>query len=187
MIKFVLHGGNLGDKNPDNFGFFKEMVIGNKRNLNLLMTYFSSDEYKVEDKFKRHSETFRYFANNKSIDFKLAEVNNFSEQVEWADVIYLAGGFATDKLVKNLSLTKHLEKLLESKIVGGSSAGAGCLAKYYYGNETQKIEEGLEILNIKTFCHYKPKDKEIVEKLSAYKEKLPLLVLPNYKWVIMYK
>src|SRR3989344_4727734 len=171
MIKFVLHGGNLGDKNQDNYGFFKEMTIGNKENLNLLMTYFASDENKVEDKFKRHSETFRYFAKGKNVEFKLAEVNNFPEQVKWADLIYLAGGFATDKLIKKLAVTKNLGKLLEGKVVGGSSAGVNCLAKYYYGNEVQKIERGLGILDIKSYCHYKQGDIKIIKKLASYKEK----------------
>ena len=187
MIKFVLHGGDLGDKNRDNYGFFKEMTTGNSRNLNLLMTYFANDENKVEDKFKRHGDAFRYFAKDKSTDIKLAEVNKFPEQVKWADVIYLAGGVATEELVNKLSLIKNLEKLFDGKVVGGSSAGANCLSKYYYGNESQKIGNGLGILNIKTFCHFKQKDTKFVEKLASYKEKLPLLVLPSYKWVVIFK
>jgi peptidase E len=151
------------------------------------MTYFSSDEDRVEDKYNRHSTTFRRFAKDKIVNFRLAKVHEFAEQTKWADAIYLAGGFATSLMVKGLALTKSLDKLFEGKIVGGTSAGANCLARYYYGNEIKKIEEGLGILNIKTYCHYKPENRKTVEKLASHKEKLPLLVLPNYKWVIMYK
>ena len=187
MIKFILHGGNFGDENSDNTGFIKEITAGDKKNINFLINCFACDDNKVDDKYARHTIKFKHFGKGKKINFKLAEVGIFSEQVKWADVIFLEGGASTDRLVDKLSLTKDLEMLFEGKVVGGSSAGVNCLAKYYYGNEIQKIEAGLGILNIKTFCHYEAKDKEVIEKLAAYKEKLPLLILPNYKWVVMYK
>jgi hypothetical protein len=82
MTKFILHGGNLGDENIDNYGFFEEMVRSSKPDLNLLMTYFSSDEDRVEDKYNRHSTTFRRFAKDKIVNFRLAKVHEFAEQTK---------------------------------------------------------------------------------------------------------
>ena len=187
MTKFILHGGHAGDENSDNHSFFKEMTQGSKKKINFLINGFACDYDKVDDKFRRHADKFRNFSKDKKINFKLSELDKFSAQLKWADVIYIEGGAATEGLVKKLSLTKNLDKLLEGKVIGGSSAGVNCLAKYYFGNTSQKIGKGLGILNIKTYCHYDPKDKKVIEKLASYKEKLPLLVLQNYKWVVMYK
>lgn len=187
MIKFILHGGNLGDNNSENYGFFREMSFGHTKKTNLLMCYFAAEKKNINDKFVRHSKKFKNFAKSRKINFILADEDKFVEQIRWSDVIYLAGGFSTDDLVRKISIVKELPRIFDGKVVGGSSAGANCLAKYYYGNEIKKIEKGLGILNIKTYCHYKPEDRKIVEKLVSYKEKLPLLVLPNYKWVVMYK
>src|SRR3989344_5814568 len=163
MIKFILHGGNLGDNNKDNYSFFNESTRIKSKDVNILMCYLSSeDENIISDKFRRHSSKFKRFAGGKSTHFKLAEVDKFSDQVKWSDLVYLAGGFETSDFVEKMSVTKNLELLFEGKVVAGSSAGVNCLAKYYYGNTIQRIESGLGIINIKTYCHYKPGDEKIV-------------------------
>ncbi|KKQ26127.1 MAG: hypothetical protein US62_C0009G0013 [Candidatus Woesebacteria bacterium GW2011_GWA1_37_8] len=186
MIKFVLHGGDFGDKNSDNIGFYKEMTSGRNKPINFLINCFSCDENRVLDKFQRHSALFKKYCAGKTIVFKLADEDKFIKQLKWADVVFFEGGGSTEKLVEKLSKYDNFDKLLENKVVGGSSAGANCLSKYFYGNMSQKIGKGLGILNIKTFCHYVSGDYKITQELSEYKEKIPLLILPNYKRVVIY-
>lgn len=81
----------------------------------------------------------------------------------------------------------RIEELFEGKIIGGSSAGSYVLGRCYWGNDSHMLGDGLGILNIKIFCHYKPADKKNLETLKEFKEDFPILVLPDYKWVVFYK
>ncbi len=187
MIKFVLHGGDAKPKNKDNIGFFSEMTDGLRGRIKILFNCFACDDEVIADKYKRNCEKFKLYSVNKNLKFALADPKKFVRQIKWADVVFIHGG-STEKLVnKLLPFISQFENLLEGKVVGGSSAGVYCLSKYYYGNVSQKIGKGSGILNIKSYCHYDPKDRLVVEKLASYKEKLPLLILTNYKWVVMYK
>lgn len=186
MIKFVLHGGNTSENNRDNNSFFREMTVSNKRKLRILLNYFSREKSYQPKLFKQDVTRFKKLSLVKNLDFMLAEPDKLSQQLKQADVMYMRGGW-TEWLVKKLALTKDLEKLLSNKVVGGSSAGVYALTKYYLGNDAKRIGKGLGILSIKAYCHYEKKDTDIVKKLSSYKEKLPILVLPNYKWFVMYK
>lgn len=186
MIKFVLHGGNTSEVNKDNNSFFREMTVNQKKSLKVLLCYFACEEEDIDKKFKQDIGKFKKYSIKKKLEFDVAEVKTFGEQIKKSDAIYLRGG-NTSWLVNKLMRTKDLEKLLEGKVVGGSSAGVYCLAKYYFGNDSKKLGKGIGVLNIKAFCHYRNNDTIIIEKLTSYKEKLPLLILPNYKWVVMYK
>ncbi len=186
MIKFVLHGGIIKPRNKDNNSFYQELTSGFRGRVNILINCFARDNSVVEEKFKRHVKRFLSNSLNKNLKFVLAEKDKFSEQVKDADIVYFDGG-DTDKLIGELSLMKNFEKLLDGKVIGGLSAGVYCLAKYYYGNDIRKIGKGLGILPIKAYCHFEAKDIDVVKKLTTYNEELPVFVLPNYKWVVIYK
>jgi len=185
MTKFVLHGGSVGDENEDNFGFFKEMTQIDKGQVNFLICCFACDKDRVEDKFRRHSDLFEKYSDGKVIDFYLADENIFEKQLGLADVLFLEGGGSTEQLVEKLSKFGKFSSLIEGKIVGGTSAGANCLAKYFFGNMSQKVGKGLGVLNIKTYCHFPESDNKNVSKLANYKEILPLILLPDYKWMVV--
>ncbi|MDP3093492.1 MAG: Type 1 glutamine amidotransferase-like domain-containing protein [bacterium] len=117
----------------------------------------------------------------------MASENDFAEQVRNADIIFLAGG-KTFRLVKKLSKFPDLERSFKNKIVVASSSGVYVLSKYFCTNFPPKLGKGLGILNIKTFCHYDQKTYgKWLKKLIAHKKSLPILTLPNYKWVVIYK
>jgi len=59
------------------------------------------------------------------------------------------------------------------------------LAKYYLSEDKKSIENGLEILNLKVFCHYTKDGRENLEKLKQHKEKLATIVIPDYKYVVL--
>jgi hypothetical protein len=186
MIRFVLHGGDTSEKNCDNNSFFKEMTLGKKGKVQVLLNYFARPDWEIIELSKQDIKRFKLESVNKNLEFDVAKNNEFSKQLEWADVMYMRGG-VTSLLTKKLSRTPNLENLFDGKTIGGSSAGVYALVKYYFCNDEKKIGKGLGILNIKAYCHYGQKDREVVEKLASYKEKLPLLVLPNHKWTVIYK
>jgi peptidase E len=186
MIKFVLHGGNTSEVNRDNNNFFKEMTVSNKKRLRILLNYFARDKYELNEVSGQDIKRFKKLSVVENLNFEIAQPGKLSEQLKYVDVMYIRGG-STERLMKQLLLTKDFEKCIDGKTIRGSSAGVYVLAKYFYSNDSKIIGKGLGILNIKTYCHYEPTDIKIVNKLASYKEKLPLLILPNYKWVVMYK
>lgn len=186
MTKYILHGGDTREINPDNNGFFREMTLGSKDKILVLLNYFAREDSEVEGLAEQDKQRFLQNYDGKDLEFEIAHPEQLIGQISRADVMYMRGG-ETNWLKEKLLKTPNLTELFKNKVIAGSSAGAYVLSKYYWGNDTNKLGDGLGIINFKTYCHYQPKDSGILNKLTAYKEKLPLLVLPNYKWVVFYQ
>lgn len=186
MTKYILHGGYTREPNSDNDSFFREMTLGINGKVRILLNYFATvEESKNEKYFKEETERLLQNSGNKELEFEVAQIEKLKEQLEKADIMYMRGG-SNRKLLEAISKTPDLEKLFEGKVIAGSSAGVYALSKYYVSNDSGKIGEGLGILNIKCYCHYEEGDRN-VPKLKKYKEDLPILTLPNYKWAIFYQ
>ncbi|OGD00559.1 hypothetical protein A2972_01650 [Candidatus Amesbacteria bacterium RIFCSPLOWO2_01_FULL_47_33] len=187
MTKFILHGGNSSAEIADNESFFLEMLAGTGEKVRILLNYFSrKDDSDIQKCRVQDTARFRQMDADKQLEFEIADTKNFSGQLKACDVLYVRGG-ETEKLVQKMKLTNNLENLIKGKIIGGSSAGVYVFAKYYWENDEDKIGEGLGITNIKAYCHYSPQENEKLNKLALYKEDLPVLTLPNYKWVVFFK
>lgn len=186
MTKYILHGGNSKDVNPDNDSFFREMTLGLSGKVLVLLNYFSREDEEIDTLVEQDKQRFLQNSDNKDLSFEVANVDTLSEQIQRTDVMYMRGG-ETQKLVDKMKTVGYIEKLFANKVIGGSSAGVYVLAKYYWENDNGKIGDGLGIFDFKAYCHYEPQDKDIVQKLLDYKEEKPLLVLPNFKWQIFYK
>jgi len=100
--------------------------------------------------------------------------------------MYMRGG-STAKLLSDLEKTPNLKDLLEGKTIAGSSAGAYAICKYSLSNESGEFRDGLGFLNMKCYCHHRNGEEENLRKLLEYKEDLPIITLPDYKWVVIYK
>lgn len=185
MTKFILHGGDTSEANPDNNNFFAEMTRGTKGKTLVLLNYFSRKDSDVERCAKQDKKRIIQLSKNKNLDFEIANSQTITQQLKRAQIMYMRGG-DTSKLLKVMSKIPNLHKLLKNKIIAGSSAGVYALAKYYWSNSKRAIGKGLGVLNFKVYCHYKPEDTKIIKKLLAYKENLPILTLPNYKWVVIF-
>lgn len=183
MTKYILHGGYTRESNEDNAGFYKEWTQGLNSRIKILLCFFAEFKEKYFDEDKE-----RLIAQSEIKDFQLeiARIENFEEQIENSDVIYFRGGSMTN-LLGELRKFPNLENLFSGKVIVGSSAGAYALSKYYWNNDKNTLDDGLGILNIKCFCHYKNEDKKDLEKLLEYKENLPIITLPDYKWVTIYQ
>lgn len=186
MTKYILHGGDTRKINPDNDSFFREITLGGKNKTLVLLNYFARQDSDVESLAEQDKKRFLQNRDDKNLEFEIAHPEQLANQLSRADVMYMRGG-ETNWLKEKLLRIPNLAELFKNKIIAGSSAGVYVLSKYYWGNDSNKLGNGLGIINLKTYCHYKSKDRNIINKLIAYEEKLPLLVLPNYKWVIFYQ
>ncbi len=124
--------------------------------------------------------------NKKNLRFILADdiTNTFIEQIKNANTIYLRGG-DTDVLKNILGKVKNLNQLFQNKIISGSSAGAYVLSTYYYTNSKNKIEHGLGVLPIKTFCHYTEEKSDTLNMLKTYNEDLEIYAIPEEKFFVI--
>ncbi len=183
MTKYILHGGYTRERNFDNDSFYKEWAQGLKGRIKILLCFFAEFKEKYFDEDKE-----RLLKQNENKDFQLeiATVDSFEDQVKSSDVIYFRGG-SMSNLIGALRKFPNLEKHFSGKVIVGSSAGAYALSKYFWNNDKNELQDGLGILNIKCFCHYKNEDKENLKKLLDYKENLPIITLPDYKWVTIYR
>lgn len=186
MTKYILHGGNTREINSDNDGFFREMTQGSKGRTLVLLNYFSKISNEVEKFAGQDKGRFLENSENKDLEFEIAQTDKLAEQLARAYVMYMRGG-ETGRLLEKLSQTPNLQKHFSGKVVAGSSAGVYALAKCYWSKDLGRLGDGLGILNLKAFCHYKREDEASVEQLFHYKEKLPLLVLPDYKWQVVFE
>jgi len=186
MTKYILHGGDTSYINPDNDGFFREITLGTKGKTTILLNYFSRKDDEVEKCAEQDEQRFLQHSENKNLAFEIARPENLAEQLGRSDVMYMRGG-ETKKLLDALSLTKNIEKLFKNKIIAGSSAGAYALGAHYWENGTDEMGNGLWVLEFKVLCHYTPERNDRIEKLLKYGKEMPLLILPDYKWVVLFK
>lgn len=186
MTKYVLHGGSSNVDHPDNDSFFREMTLGMEGKTNILLNYFSRKDDEIEKCAGQDKERFLRTSENSDIVFEVATRENFVEQLQLADGMYMRGG-ETKKLVADLSGIENIQELFKNKTIGGSSAGVYVLAKYYWENDIDELGSGLGVFNIKAFCHYTTDQKDKVGKLLAHGEALPLVTIPDYKWLVFFK
>jgi peptidase E len=186
MTKFILHGGHTRIVNPDNNSFFKEITADTQDKALILLNYFSRDGNEVEQCASHDKRRILENSSNKELEFEVADINYFSDQIKRAQAIYVRGG-DTKKLVAEMSKVHNLAGLFKDKTIAGSSAGLYFLTKYYWSNDRKQIEEGLGFFSIKAYCHYRPEENENIKQLLSYKEDLPLLTLPDFKYVVWFK
>lgn len=186
MTTFYLHGGKITTNTPKNKQFFSEIVANLKTPPKFLLVCFAQPKERWSQSLKKTSKTILDFIHPLPATFELADNNTelFIQQVNNSNIILLRGGNEL-LLKKHLTTVPHLSSLLKNKVVAGTSAGANIFSRYYYTNDRQKIETGLNILPIKTFCHYNETKKEQLNKLDNYKEKLELYPIAEENFFII--
>lgn len=185
ITKYILHGGNTSEENLDNHAFFRELANINKRSPQILLCYFAKDDSKWEELAEQDSKKI-ISTSNKDINFEIATKKRFREQAKKSDLMYFRGGH-TKPLLDTMKDIRGWENDIEGKIIAGSSAGTYLVSSYYHTNNTKQLGEGFGLLDIKTYAHFdEKKDQDILEKLSNAAEDLPILAIPEYKFVVMY-
>lgn len=187
MIKFILHGGGTSLPTQENKRFFSEIVKGLPDPVEILLVYFAQEKERWLESFEIGKERFSSALPERDLEFVLADINKdkFIQQIKSADAVYIHGG-NTLLLKQYLSKIENLEKLLQGKVVAGSSAGANVFAKYHFSNSRKRVEEDLGILPIKVHCHHKG-EKEKIKKLKETGEDLKIYTIPEGKYYIVNK
>src|SRR3989338_2599613 len=183
--KFILHGGFTSAPNELNKSFYKESTKGLSDGATILLVYFARKEGEVHELFEEDKGRILKYTDTKKLHIVLADEENFMSQVQSAHAIYMRGG-DTDKLLNALKKYADFSKMLEGKIVSGSSAGAYVLSVYYHSAVNGEIHKGLGILPIRVICHYQstilksPDDP--IALMEEYPKELELVVLKDYEW-----
>lgn len=129
-------------------------------------------------------------ADNKKLNIVTATEDDFMNQIEKADSIYIRGG-ETDKLINTLKQYPDFKEVIKNKIISGSSAGAYVLSTYYASASKGGIHKGLGILPLRVICHYQSeihkideskKHEDPVALIEEYPKDLELIVLKDYEW-----
>ncbi len=187
MTTFVLHGGFTSTKNALNAGFYGEFSKYVSDGANILLIYFARKDDEIPKLFEEDERNILEQAGNKKFEFTVASSNDFMEQLKNANVLYMRGG-DTDKLLGTLKQHPEFGKIIQGKVVIGSSAGAYVLAQYYYSGSKNGVFEGLGTVPVRVTCHYESKimkreaDQKGVAALEKYPQNLELIVLRDYEW-----
>ncbi|MCR4322762.1 MAG: Type 1 glutamine amidotransferase-like domain-containing protein [Candidatus Azambacteria bacterium] len=171
MTKCILHGGYAGRVNPENDLFFREILKDTSDEVNVLLVHFARNEDEYERFFEENTTQFKRNKENKNLSFEVASEDDFINQVDKSDVIYLQGG-PTLKLLKVLKKYPNLEENLKSKTVAGESAGAYVLSSCFYSKSEGGVFDGLGFVPVKTICHYIGENKEELDRCPHYLEKV---------------
>ena len=191
MTKYILVGGYPRKAKDGGKSLAEEMIKGFNEPIKFLICYFARPRLywaamMIEDRL--------FFGNHlkgKKIEFQIAKLEKFTDQIKSANIIYIRGG-RTDKLIKLLNQCKGWKNELDGKTLVGSSAGAISMATYSYNLDRLELENGLGLLPIKVLVHYLSNynapniDWTKAEKeLAEYKENLEMLKLPEGVFKVM--
>jgi len=183
--KYLLHGGYTIEDNKYNREFVKELTSDLGKDDKILLTFFANPRSKWEGGLKFFSELFDKYSGRK-LNYILADDDNFFEQAKESKAIYLHGGDAL-RFLQVIATIPDFREALKGKIVGGSSAGAYVLSKYFCSNIKDKVFKGTGILPIKIRCHYKG-EHEFVEKrfVDTHPEssKYDLVLIEDYRYKV---
>lgn len=189
MTTYILHGGAAGRDSEQNRKFFATAKEYIPKDGTMLVICHAREKELWNEKFELVQKTFlEDTIPKKKISLVLASEDTiiFEAQVKNADVLYILGG-DTCKLRDFLRGIQNFEKLLENKVVVGSSAGALVFAKYFYSNDYRECFDGLGFLPLKMFCHYSEGNEDALTKLQLFKEEVKVIALQEEEYLIIEK
>lgn len=135
--------------------------------------FFGEPRELWKEKFDSRNDLYKSLFGEDS-QIRLVAPESFLNDVAWADVIYLHGGYA-DKIAQYLDKISDLKKLFSDKIVIGDSAGAVYLARDAWEAWTdERLTHGRGLVSIAVIPHFESKiyntDDAIVDWESAKRE-----------------
>lgn len=187
MTKFIFHGGGASQQTALNDSFYKELVKDVPQNGTVLLVYFASRSNDNSERIKYDIDKCNEFSEF-SLNFTVATLEGFTDQIAVADVIYLRGG-STEKLLNVLKQYQNLKEKFVGKTVAGSSAGAYVLSSYYSSHYEDIVQKGLGIVHVRVVTHLDsktmPPRPDAVEVLKRTATELELILLKEGEWQIV--
>ena len=186
MTKYILHGGATRVKSQSNSDFFIELTKDLDERKTILICLHSKIRERWDEVFE--SLKVRIIEESGKNDLNIIMGSDDTEalttQLKDASLIYLHGG-DTPKLQKALAQIPNLKELFQNKIIAGSSAGVYVLSKYYYTEDYDTCNEGLNVLPIKSICHYSEERSNKLEGLKNFGEGIEVVTLEEGKFIII--
>jgi hypothetical protein len=184
QTKIILHGGFNKNQGPvhQNDEFFGEILKDVPEEVNLLLVYFAEREDMIPVRIEQDKEQFIKNKGDKTINFRVTSEETFEADCAWADAIYLHGG-KTTRLMETLKKIPQAKQFLSNKTVGGDSAGANVLAKYFWSKNSKVVGEGLGFLPLKIIVHY---EDGAENPLADVAPELETLFLHEYETKVIY-
>lgn len=191
--KYILHGGVTATRSETNRAYFREMVTG-VHEPRVLLVYFAKEPDEYEYLYERDTGNFAWANPGVDIGFTIATQENLAEQIESHNVIYFIGG-ETQKLIDTVGVHDLSEDDFDAKVVSGSSAGAYLLSRCYYANSRKAIFDGLGILPIAVWAHFRAdrgheywlSEESIIQIENDLSDKVeggPVVKLPEQEFVV---
>jgi hypothetical protein len=151
MTKFVLAGG-CDRKYPDYWRELSQEVLADFPEPKILSCFFSQES---QNRAAKHEQFDKFFTEYFGSKVKIihADENNFFDQIEYADIVYLHGG-KTQLLLDAIPDVSQFVNATENKIVIGSSAGANFLSNICFSPSASRVIKSTGILNLGVVVHY---------------------------------
>ncbi|MFA6918569.1 MAG: Type 1 glutamine amidotransferase-like domain-containing protein [Patescibacteria group bacterium] len=189
--KYILVGGYPKVASDGGKAFCEEMVNGFAEPVKILDCLFARPKETWEKALEDDKMFLARNLTGKEFVLETAELEKFSRQARWADVIYLRGGDEEGTLIEYLSRDGSWLNELDGKVLVGTSAGSDAISKYFYDLDNLKLAEGLGILQIKIIVHYQSNYNSpnidwdrAYEELKNYEEDLPIITLKEGEYKI---
>jgi hypothetical protein len=157
MKKIILSGGYYHKAYDGGKSFCDAMVQDiHSRPIKVLDCLFGRSHDTWEQKIRDDEQFFS--KNIENVELVIASPENFIEQIEHTDILFFQGSRPED-MMSILDTIPGWEKVLDNKVIVGSSGGASLLAKYFgVGKSTSgqpRLGKGLGIVPIKFISHWK--------------------------------
>jgi peptidase E len=175
--KFILQGGFPKSGKQENDAFFSEILSTAPYAAKILLVLFAKESDRVEKNTKEDIEQFTKNSGGKNVTFEVATEDNFIQQIQSSDIIYLHGGH-TGKLLDTLKRFPDFKEIIKGKIIAGDSAGANVLCSAFYSLRIG-VGEGLGILPFRILTHYVEENKD---KLNSTRPELEMIILPELQF-----
>ncbi len=193
--KYIIQSGGVRNY-PDKKRKWHLEIVSGTTNPKVLVCLFAQPREVWEEKFPEYSKSFESdMPSGTTPQFRMAMPATFAEDCEWADIIYCMGG--DDALSKYWFEKCGVPKVWEGKIVSVNSASSDALATHYFTCDWRLCGDGLGILPIKFFPHFKsaygaedprgPVDWDAgLKELTAYgNTTLPIHALPEGDFIVI--
>ncbi len=152
---------------------------------NILVVGFARPDEEIPKRFEEEKARILQRVGDRKITVILASTNNLIDQAKQAHAIDIIGG-ETEKLMETLKRFPDFTEAIKGKTVGGSSAGAYILSRYYHSASSDTVYEGFGLVPVRVICHYGSDKFETrgnpMEQMKKYPENLELVTLRDCEW-----
>ncbi len=152
MTKYILLGGaDLSASGSQKASLAEEIKDSLDEQPKILSVPFALPRENWEQYYPTRKEYFgQLFSGNH--ESKMAQPQQFEEQIKWANTIWLHGG---DETLLSYWLDKYdLKSLFSKKVVVGSSAGAEYLSATFNTPDWREIKKGRGFIDANVITHY---------------------------------